>query len=268
MRNKLYAVALLGLSMFFISSCGSEKSNYNSNVQNEILSGEIGFDSNGAQDSSCYINPYFDGNYPAIKYVNEHDKLNIEVYLGFGKLLLDTLDYNAEIGNIYFDSDQELTLTLYRRIEWHTSISTSKTIPTQPIIKEVFEFNQTLGYFMSNQFDKSLKNFKYDDTVTLDDLKENYYETVFDNEYVLEEDENGELYKNYDLSRYRSYATLSYYFRISCDDNDYIKYYFINDTGFYNPFDQKNSYDTVNCLHFSSIGFVVNVIDDKIIIGH
>ena len=265
MRNKLYAVALLGLSMFAISSCGSENKTNNEVVLDDLEYMETGFDSGYNQGSSEARNPYFTSTYPAIKYINNQDELNLEIYLGFGRELLDTFKLDVDSGHLYFDSNQELTLKLFRKIEWDAAVSTPKTVPTQPITEEIFECKQTLGYFMSDQFDKSLKNLKYEENVTLEDLKENYYESVFDNEYELEEDENGEYYRNYDLSRYRSYAILSYWFTLSCEDNNYIKYYFTYESGYQNPFNQRKKYDEINVLYFSSTPIFLYIIDEKIV---
>lgn len=265
MRKKLYPVVLLGLSMFAISSCGSESKTKNEIVLDNLEYKETGFGSGYNQDSSCEINPYFYGSHPAIKYINYKDKLNLDIYIGFNYNLLDQFKMDVDSGNLYFDSNQELTLKLFRMIEWHAAVSTPKTVPKQPITEEIFECKQTLGYFMSDQFDKSLKNLKYEENVTLEDLKENYYESVFDNDYELEEDENGEYYRNYDLSRYRSYAILSYWFTLSCDENDYIKYYFTQESGYQNPFYTRYKYDEINTLYFDTTPIFFYIIDGKIV---
>lgn len=264
-KNNIFILIISSIIyLILLTSCGIDNSNIKKITIDNLQYKEI---DSYEQDSSCEINPYLYGSNPSLKYVNSKDKLDVEIYLGFPRGKLFGFDFDLQYDDsLIVDYEQEITLTLYKRIEWCGQPTSNKIKRTEPIISEIYSFKEKLGFFLNGDFNKSSKNIKYEDVVTIDELNMNYYD--IGSETVLELGENGELY----YVMCENYCKVSYYYTLSCDENDYIKYIkkveqgviAKTEDGYYNPLGPKY-YNDVNTICFDSNSISIKKIDEKIV---
>ncbi len=264
-KNNIFILIISSIIyLILLTSCGIDNSNIKKITIDNLQYREI---DSYVQEQSCYVNPYLYGSNPSLKYVNSKDKLDVEIYLGFPRGKLFGFDFDLQYDDsLIVDYEQEITLTLYKRIEWCGQPTSNKIKRTEPIISEIYSFKEKFGFFLNGDFNKSSKNIKYEDVVTIDELNMNYYD--MGSETVLELGENGELY----YVMCENYCVVSYYYTLSCDENDYIKYIkkveqgviAKTEDGYYNPFGPKY-YNGVNTIFFDSNSISIKKIDEKIV---
>ncbi len=265
MKNKFMLIGISALGLVSLASCGDDKSNVESITIDNLEYREIGISENQGGDPS---NPYNYDSGPTIKYVNNKNELDLEIYLGFPRGYLSGVEFDLLYDDsLTVDEDQEITLTLYRNIAWHGTPKSKDIKITEPITTEIYSFKEKLGYFINGEFNKNSRNIKYEDVVTIDELNKNYYECSTKLVRILGDDD--EVYYVKDLN----YCIVGYYFTLSCDENDYIKY-IKNDThnqckksedGLFNPFDVHEKYNDVNKISFGGSSIFLEKIDDKIV---
>lgn len=272
MKNKFMLIGISALGLVSLASCGDEKNDENEYVIENLEYREIGSDdsTNKSASQGEIPNKYYIIEYktPLLKYINNEEKLNFEIYPGFSKYLINYIEEDINSENFYFDSEQEITLNVYRGIQWYSNGYVSNEKRKDQITKKIYESKKTLGYFMSENFDRSLKNIKCVDEVSISDLYENYYES--DDEYCIAfSDEDNTIKRVYDV---RSYCVVWYWFEFSCSNGDYIKYYYsgiqnLYNQSFsdgYNPINIRKKYDEIDKIVFSGLGVYLEIIDDKI----
>ena len=239
-----------------LTSC-EDDNNQEKIVRENLEYKEIDTDYVDDESNQDTVLTYYHGKPFSMKYVNTGHELNLEFYFGFEKKFLErvSLDINDGIFNI--DSNQELTLKAYRKVEWITSGFVPNDKEKEPIVTKIFEYNNSLGFFMSDEFDKTLKTIKCGDVVTLDELYKNYYKS-----------EEKEIY-DFDFSRHDvvTYCTVSFWYELSCDENDYIKCFVsgwkLSDKDC-SPFYDAD-YKLFNKVRFGTYGIKLEIIDDEIV---
>ena len=263
-KNAFMLIGISALGLVSLASCGDDKSNVESITIDNSEYKEI---DSYEQGQSCEVNRYFYGSNPSLKYVNSKNKLDVEIYLGFPRGKLSGFVFDLEYDDsLIVDYEQEITLTLYKRIEWCGEPTSNEIKRTEPTIMEIYSFKEKLGFFLNGDFNKNSKNIKYEDVVTIDELNINYYD--IGSETVLELGENDELY----YAMCENYCNVSYYYTLSCDENDYIKYIkkveqgviAKTEDGYYNPFSSKY-YNDVNTICFYNTSISIKKIDEKIV---
>ena len=261
-KNKFMLIGISALGLVSLASCGDDKSNVESIKIDNLEYREIGISENQGGDPS---NPYNYDSGPTIKYVNNKNELDLEIYLGFPRGYLFGVEFDLLYDDsLTIDEDQEITLTLYRNIGWHGEPTTSEIKITEPITTEIYSFKEKLGYFINGEFNRDSRNIKCEDVVTIEELNKNYYD--IGSETVRTLGDNGELY----YTKSFNYCIVGYYFTLSCDETDYIKY-IKNDThnqckksedGLFNPFDVREKYNDVNKIRFQASSFTLEKLDD------
>lgn len=263
----LLGTSVLGLAI--LASCGNDNQNSNvkkivfDNLEYKEIGENVGYNSN----QSAEINPYNYDTFPYLKFINLKDKLDIEIYLGFHNGKNQGIEEDKHNDTLVVDKEQEITCTLYRTIAWEGTPQ-SKDVKILPAIKtEIYSFKEKLGFFLDGEFNKDARNIKYNDIVTLEELNKNYYDCG--DEEVLALGENDEFF----YTRNINLGVISYQYTLSCDENDYIRYYkkieqgivAESDDGYYNPLVRGN-YKNGKVIYLNNSTIVLEKIDGKIAI--
>ena len=266
MKRKIYNSIFMILFFAFtliLTSC-EDDNNQEKIVRENLEYREIGtdsFDDKSSQNEITHYHFYNSNNHPIVKYVNESDELNVELFFGLGEKSLREIRKDKETNSAVLDQNQELTLKAYRKVEWFTNGYVANNKIKEPIVTKIFEYNNSLGFFMSDEFDKTLKTIKCGDVVTLNELYKNYY--------TSEEKETYDM--DFTKREVETYCWVSYYCELTCEENDYIKYLKKNEDGsigeidkIINPFCCGLDYEQVKKISLGGIIIQLEIIDNEI----
>lgn len=232
----LLGTSLLGLTI--MASCGDDNKVQDEKI-NEVIDNETNLDNDNKDitpDQVGLVDPFSEGTEPDLYHEIDNDKINVYGYIGLPSTITGYRNYEYTV----IDTNQEINVSVYRWISWYKKDTFSR-MPNMTL-KEIYSFKTTLGVIMSEEFNKESKKFKFEDIVTIDDLDGIYYENT--------------------------YIDITYYFSISCDENDFIKYYVKYADGHIESLlngSQSDGYVKINKSKYKGKNFLVDIVDDKFV---
>ncbi len=259
MKKMIYTLVLSFISSLFIIFLASCENNDEKIIKENLQFREIGIDDTESNHESNLVSIYHNyrtGNYPIIKYVNTGNKINSEIYPGLGSRTLREIEWDKENNAAEVDLNQVLNLKIQRKVEWFSTGYVSNEKKKDPIITEIYEGKNNLGYFMSDDFSKVKKNVKCEDEVTKEELFKNYFESS----------KRGETH---------SYCWIFYLYYLECEENDFFKYLKkeleydvdgkVKGEKIVNPFINSKDYTQVNKILLGGIIIQLEIINDEIV---
>lgn len=166
--RKIILISFILSTPLLLLSCKSNKKDDNNEDNAEIEEEYYEY----WKVNSDMINPYYEYPHIGLRVSNIPSKeKTIEVYYGFDLVMIDIVfddNYSSSRAALYIQDETDLTqlikFTLYRDVSYHYMNEIVEDI------KEVFSFEQELGWFYYNDFKYMKEENKYIDNFSINDI--------------------------------------------------------------------------------------------------